>query len=119
MRIVGPDANAQEIPALLPNIVPYWIPRGVRTATHWASGKLMPKIMAGSGIKTGAVPFPYAIDNLLIEYVEDDPGIPVGFWRSVGYFNFIGVIILSQSINDPTSNVEQSETTRIADPKFE
>ena len=84
MRIVGPDANAQEIPALLPNIVPYWIPRGVRTATHWASGKLMPKIMAGSGIKTGAVPFPYAIDNLLIEYVEDDPGIPVGFWRSVG-----------------------------------
>ena len=44
----------------------------------------MPKIMAGSGVKTGAVPFPYAIDNLLIEYVEDDPGIPVGFWRSVG-----------------------------------
>ena len=44
----------------------------------------MPKLMAGSGVKTGAVPFPYAIDNLLIEYVEDDPGIPVGFWRSVG-----------------------------------
>lgn len=84
MRIVGPDANAQEIPTLMPNMGPYWVPRGVRNAAHWASGKLMPKLMAGSGVKTGAVPFPYAIDNLLIEYVEDDPGIPVGFWRSVG-----------------------------------
>jgi len=84
MRIVGPDANAQEIPALLSSVVPYWVPRGMRDAAHWASGKLMPRIMAGSGVKTGAVPFPYAIDNLLIEYVADDPGIPVGFWRSVG-----------------------------------
>jgi isoquinoline 1-oxidoreductase beta subunit len=84
MRIVGPDANAQEIPALLPTIGPYWVPRGVRNAAHWAGGKFMPKIMAGSGVKTGAVPFPYAIDNLLIEYVADDPGIPLGFWRSVG-----------------------------------
>lgn len=84
MRIVGPDAHAQEIPALLSSVVPYWVPRGLRDAAHWAGTKLMPGIMAGSGVKTGAVPFPYAIDNLLIEYVADDPGIPVGFWRSVG-----------------------------------
>jgi CO/xanthine dehydrogenase Mo-binding subunit len=84
MRIVGPDANAQEVPAFLANMAPYWIPRAVRNAAHWAGGKLVPKLMAGSGVQTGAVPFPYAIDNLLIEYVEDDPGIPVGFWRSVG-----------------------------------
>ena len=31
--------------------------------------------MAGSGVKTSAVPFTYAIDNLLIEYMEDDPAL--------------------------------------------
>ena len=37
--------------------------------------KIFPKIMAGSGVKTSAVPFTYAIDNLLIEYMEDDPAL--------------------------------------------
>ena len=32
----------------------------------------------------GAANLPYAIPNLRVEYVEADPGIPFGFWRSVG-----------------------------------
>jgi isoquinoline 1-oxidoreductase beta subunit len=32
----------------------------------------------------GAATLPYAIPNLRVEYLEADPGIPYGFWRSVG-----------------------------------
>jgi isoquinoline 1-oxidoreductase beta subunit len=32
----------------------------------------------------GAATLPYAIPNIRVEYVEADPGIPYGFWRSVG-----------------------------------
>ncbi len=32
----------------------------------------------------GAANLPYAIPEILVTYVLDDPGVPVGFWRSVG-----------------------------------
>jgi len=32
----------------------------------------------------GAATLPYDIPNVRIEYIETDPGIPYGFWRSVG-----------------------------------
>ena len=32
----------------------------------------------------GAANLPYAIPNIRIEYTETDPGVPFGFWRSVG-----------------------------------
>jgi isoquinoline 1-oxidoreductase beta subunit len=32
----------------------------------------------------GAATLPYSIPNIKVEYTEQDPGIPYGFWRSVG-----------------------------------
>jgi isoquinoline 1-oxidoreductase beta subunit len=32
----------------------------------------------------GSATLPYAIPNIRVEYIESDPGIPYGFWRSVG-----------------------------------
>jgi isoquinoline 1-oxidoreductase beta subunit len=32
----------------------------------------------------GAANLPYDIPNVRVEYIESDPGIPYGFWRSVG-----------------------------------
>jgi isoquinoline 1-oxidoreductase beta subunit len=32
----------------------------------------------------GSVQLPYTIPNIRVEYIETDPGIPFGFWRSVG-----------------------------------
>ncbi|MHB8427617.1 MAG: xanthine dehydrogenase family protein molybdopterin-binding subunit, partial [Acidiferrobacterales bacterium] len=32
----------------------------------------------------GAADLPYAVPNIHVTYVLDDPGVPVGFWRSVG-----------------------------------
>lgn len=32
----------------------------------------------------GSATLPYAIPNIRVEYIETDPGVPYGFWRSVG-----------------------------------
>lgn len=32
----------------------------------------------------GSAQLPYSIPNIRVEYIESDPGIPYGFWRSVG-----------------------------------
>ena len=51
--------------------------------------RLNPKALEGTkGVDfisvEGAANLPYAIPNLRVEYTEADPGIPFGFWRSVG-----------------------------------
>jgi isoquinoline 1-oxidoreductase beta subunit len=40
----------------------------------------------------GAANLPYDIPNIKIEYIEHDPGIPFGFWRSVGA-SFQGFVV--------------------------
>jgi isoquinoline 1-oxidoreductase beta subunit len=51
--------------------------------------RVSPQGLAGSkGVDfisvDGAATLPYDIPNLRVEYTEFDPGIPYGFWRSVG-----------------------------------
>lgn len=33
----------------------------------------------------GSADLPYTIPNMRVEYIRNEPGIPVGFWRSVGH----------------------------------
>ena len=40
----------------------------------------------------GAINLPYSIPNVRLEYIETDPGIPFGFWRSVGA-SFQGFVV--------------------------
>jgi CO/xanthine dehydrogenase Mo-binding subunit len=40
--------------------------------------------IAGPKLAFDGVDIPYAIPNLRVECVDEDPGVPTGFWRSVG-----------------------------------
>ncbi|MGA9031523.1 MAG: molybdopterin cofactor-binding domain-containing protein, partial [Sulfuricaulis sp.] len=40
--------------------------------------------IAGPRTALGGVTIPYAIESVRVEQVEEDPGVPVGPWRSVG-----------------------------------
>lgn len=40
--------------------------------------------VAGPKLAFDGIDIPYAIPNQRIEFVEEDPGIPTGYWRSVG-----------------------------------
>jgi isoquinoline 1-oxidoreductase beta subunit len=60
----------------------------------WTHRIVAPGILAQRGrVKPGAVDFaavegarnmPYDVPNLEVDWVSRDPGVPVGFWRSVG-----------------------------------
>ena len=83
-RIVGPDQMLYVIPPMLPAIMPGWVPNFVKSwAISLITGSIGKKLLAGRMLTGGAGPLPYNIPNVKLEYVYDDPGIPVGFWRSV------------------------------------
>jgi isoquinoline 1-oxidoreductase beta subunit len=84
-RIVGPDHMAQRLHRLIPSMLPYWVPRGVRNIASSLAESIAPRLIPGKKASEGAAPLSYAIDNVLVNYVNDDPGIPTGFWRSVAY----------------------------------
>ena len=84
-RIVGPDHMAHQLPRLIPASLPYGIPRALRNTTGALASMILPRIVAGKKAVEGAAPLSYALANVAVEYVHDDPGIPLGFWRSVAF----------------------------------
>ncbi|MET0218010.1 MAG: molybdopterin cofactor-binding domain-containing protein [Burkholderiales bacterium] len=51
---------------------------------HPALTHLLKDGMDATSVAGAGDVFPYAIPNVYVDYVLHDPGIPVGFWRSVG-----------------------------------
>ncbi len=81
-KIVAPSMFRSLLP-VLGKVAPEWMP-------HWLTNSL--SAAAGTLVKTrdptsheGAVDHPYAIPNVDIAHVFYDPGVPLGFWRSVGH----------------------------------
>lgn len=63
--------------------LPFWVPTGVKQAvaslaTAWMARK-------DESAVEGTDHIPYALPNLSVQFVEQEPGVPVGFWRSVGH----------------------------------
>lgn len=82
-RIVGADVFAQTLPkivsGMLPDFLPRWVKNGATTLAHG----LMPYFIPGKNAIKGAGPLPYNIPHMQVEFVNDDPGIPLCWWRSV------------------------------------
>jgi len=81
-KIVAPSMFRSLLP-VLGKVAPEWMP-------HWLTRSL--SAAAGTIVKTrdpssheGAVDQPYMIPNVDIAHVFYDPGVPLGFWRSVGH----------------------------------
>lgn len=82
-RIVGPPVLLSLIPKFAAAAMPTWLGFGVKDFIGSIAGKAM-SLRADPTAIEGAANMPYAIENIKVEYIKDDPGIPVGFWRSVG-----------------------------------
>ncbi|MDP7146136.1 MAG: xanthine dehydrogenase family protein molybdopterin-binding subunit [Pseudomonadales bacterium] len=81
-RIVAPSIMATLIPTMSV-MAPQWMPDWLTTLLVRGAGSLMKTRDASS--HEGAGDHPYQIDNIEVEHVYFDPGIPLGFWRSVGH----------------------------------
>ncbi len=83
--IVGPDQMAHQLPGMIAGMLPYGVPRAVRTAAAGLAGVVLPRVVPGKKACEGAAPLPYAVANVAVEYIHEDPGLPLGFWRSVAF----------------------------------
>jgi len=82
-RIVGPAIMDRLIPQFTPSMVPRWFPRPLKNLSAWFAGAFVPRFKTDEKATEGAAELAYAVENVRVEYIKDEPGIPTGFWRSV------------------------------------
>jgi isoquinoline 1-oxidoreductase/isoquinoline 1-oxidoreductase beta subunit len=85
-HVVGPSVVAHAGPDFVQAIVPYRVPRATRRWLQRTAGSLFTKDLVPDITTTeGADKLPYKIGAWRVELSTVDPGIPCGFWRSVGH----------------------------------
>jgi isoquinoline 1-oxidoreductase beta subunit len=82
-RIVGADVFAQTLPKVVSGMMPDYLPRFVKNWGTTLANVLMPRLIPGKKAIKGAGPLPYGLANMRVEFINDDPGIPLCWWRSV------------------------------------
>jgi len=78
-KLVGPSILRQSMPTYVHAAMPQWVP----ASTTGVMGDMMKKSDFTS--VEGAKELPYSFTNIRVDYTYWDPGIPIGFWRSVGH----------------------------------
>ena len=82
-RIVGADVFGQALPKVISGMMPDQVPRFIKNAATSLAESLMPRFVSGKKAINGAGPLSYSLENMRVEFINDDPGIPICWWRSV------------------------------------
>jgi len=82
-RIVGGEVFAQALPRVLPGMISPGVPRFLKNIAASLAKNLMSRFISSKKVVLGAGPLDYDIANLRVEFIHDDPGIPLCWWRSV------------------------------------
>ncbi len=83
-RLISPNIMRYVAPGAAGVLAPEWL----RGAANLVGNALVPLVLRYTGPmleRGGSADLHYAIENVRVETLEWDPGIPVGFWRSVGH----------------------------------
>jgi len=82
-RIVGPPTFERFLEEAIPAVFPDWMPKALRSALARPGSIFIKNFITPKLAGEGAAGITYSIDNVRVEYLRDDPGIPVGPWRAV------------------------------------
>jgi len=85
---------SQVVPEWLPAMMPDWLPGFIKKPAGAISGKLLGGFKTDDSSVEGAKDVAYNISNLKVDYAFVEPGVPIGFWRSVGH-SFNGFVVES------------------------
>jgi isoquinoline 1-oxidoreductase/isoquinoline 1-oxidoreductase beta subunit len=83
-RLIAPNMLRYVAPGAAGVLAPEWL----RGAANLVGSAALPLVFRWLGPVTereGSADLAYSIENVRVETLEWDPGIPVGFWRSVGH----------------------------------
>ncbi|MCP4297965.1 MAG: xanthine dehydrogenase family protein molybdopterin-binding subunit, partial [Proteobacteria bacterium] len=106
-QIIGVNQFAQWVPKILPDVMGKNVPNFIKSISQSMVGGLAGKKAAGERIIRGAGPLPYNIKNMKVDFLFDDPGVPLGHWRGVDYSSNVFVVecfldeIAGQTEKDP------------------
>lgn len=85
-RVVTQSVLAGVSQDMVGAIPPEWLPYVVKDYVTAKAGEILRDgVITDPTSMEGATEIGYSIDNQLVEFVQKEPGIPVGFWRSVGH----------------------------------
>ena len=82
-KLIAPSIFKRLLPAISAIMAPQWIPEWLVNAVVKGAGSLAES--RDPTTSEGSVEIPYAIEHIDVRHVFHDPGIPIGFWRSVGH----------------------------------
>ena len=82
-RIVTQSIMKQVAGDFVGAMLPFWVPTAVKRGASSIAAYFMSR--ADDSAVEGADKLPYAVPNVAVDFVAQDPGVPVGFWRSVGH----------------------------------
>ncbi len=82
-KVVTQSIMKQFAPDVVAATLPFWVPTGVKRTAGSVASFFMGR--ADDAAFEGADAVPYAVPNLSVRFIAQDPGVPVGFWRSVGH----------------------------------
>jgi CO/xanthine dehydrogenase Mo-binding subunit len=84
-KIVSASIFAQTGPQFISQALPYGAPEKLKVLAGDAFAGLMKGPMVDPTATEGAATFAYDLPNVEVRWVLDDPGVPLGFFRSVGH----------------------------------
>lgn len=83
--IVTQSILSQVIPEWLPAMLPQWLPNKLKDWLGSGIGSAQGGLMKDATSVEGAKEVPYDIEHIEVMVAKVEPGVPVGFWRSVGH----------------------------------
>jgi len=84
-RIAAPSLFGQMVELMGGAMAPAWIPDGIKNFGIDSAQYLMSKFIADATSTEGISDMVYDVANVSVDCHNWDPGIPLGFWRSVGH----------------------------------
>ncbi|MFC1835374.1 molybdopterin cofactor-binding domain-containing protein [Thermodesulfobacteriota bacterium] len=64
-------------------IMPRWLPRSIKNVAAGAAVPIAKYAKSAEAAMGGAATMAYGMDHIRVEYIKDDPGVPIGAWRGV------------------------------------
>lgn len=83
-RLVAASLSRHVVPVAVPALLPEWVPPHVARSGGEGLSRLFDRVLGPFQARDGATTMPYAIDNVAVDIINHDPGVPIGIWRSVG-----------------------------------
>lgn len=84
-RAVGSSEIDEIVTEAAPAFLPAWLPRRIKNTAGKIAASFILRAKSPEDAMGGSATMVYAIENVRIEHVKDNPGVPFGAWRSVAY----------------------------------